>query len=274
MARSSLVLVQGYGHRSVPTSVGAVHVLEKRGGGPLPPIVLLHGLSAAGVHYYRVLKHLAPFSRVLLPDLPGHGFSDTPVPMDEPTLMTGLFEALDQLLDVPAVLCGNSLGGYTALRYALKRPEKVRALVLASPAGASMGEDELSLLRAQFKLDSHADALDFTDALFARRKRSRHLYAYGVRRYFALPQTQAVVDGMSLSHLFRAGSLEHLTMPILLLWGGAERILPESHLRFFEANLPKHTLVERPPHWGHSPFLDDPAGFGKRLVSFVKARVR
>lgn len=271
MARSSLVLVQGYGHTRVRTSVGAVHVLEKHGKGKLPPVVLLHGLSAAGVHYYRVLKHLKSVSRVMLPDLPGHGFSDTPEPMDEAHLLRGLFEALDALIDRPVVLCGNSLGGYTALRYALKRPQNVRGLVLASPAGASMGQEELEVLRAQFRLSSHADALDFTDALFARRKKSRHLYALGVKRYFDLPQTKAVLSGMSLSHLFSAGTLSHLPMPILLLWGGAERILPEKHLRFFLENLPKHTIVERPPHWGHSPFLDDPKGFARRIVLFAGA---
>ncbi len=126
------------------------------------------------------------------------------------------------------VLCGNSLGGYTAIRYALARPEKVLGLVLASPAGASMGAEELPVLRERFRLSSHNDALDFADALFARRSRIRHLYAVGLRRYFKLPQTLAVLDGMSLSQLFIPGQLQALAMPVLLLRGGAERILPPS----------------------------------------------
>lgn len=264
-------MVQGYGHRSIATSVGKIHVLEKSGDGPLPPVVLLHGLSAAGVHYYRMLKHLGQVSRVMLPDLPGHGFSDTPHPLDETSMLAGLFEALDALIDRPTVLCGNSLGGYTALRYALARPEKVLGLVLASPGGASMGAEELLVLRERFRLSSHRDALDFTDALFARRSRIRHVYAMGMRKYFTLPQTLAVLDGMSLSHLFTPEQLSHLDMPVLLFWGGAERILPESHLEFFKANLPKHTIVERPANWGHSPFLDDPRGFAERVVAFTRA---
>jgi len=262
--------VQGYSHRYVPTSVGRVHVLEKKQRGPLPPLVLLHGLSSAGVHYYRMLKHLSQMSRVLLPDLPGHGFSEAPPKIDEASMMAGLFETLDRLIDQPAVLCGNSLGGYTALRYALARPHKVVGLVLASPGGASMGAEELAVLRDRFRIKNHTAALDFTDALFARRSRIRHVYAMGLRRYFSLPQTLAVLDGMSLSHMFVPGQLKVLTMPVLLLWGGAERILPPSHLQFFTDNLPAHTVIERPPNWGHSPFLDDPRGFARRLVAFAK----
>ena len=270
-ARSSLIAVQGYGHVFIPTSVGKVHALEKRQDGPLPPLVLIHGLSSAGVHYYRVLKHLSQMSRVILPDLPGHGFSPLPKVMDEPSMVSGLFEALDALIDRPTVICGTSLGGYMALRYALARPEKVLGLVLASPGGASMGEDELKRLRERFRISNHHDALDFADALFARRSRIRHLYAMGLRRYFKLPQTLAVLEGLALSQLFTPGQLKSLAMPVLLLWGMAERILPASHLQFFTENLPSHAVIERPPNWGHSPFLDDPRGFAKRLVAFSSA---
>src|SRR4051794_30043203 len=109
LARTSLCLLQGYSRRYVQTSIGRVHVLETRGKGRLPPLVMLHGLSSAGVHYYRMLKHFSGVSRVLLPDLPGHGFSDTPARFDEASMLFGLFDALDQLLDRPAILCGNSL---------------------------------------------------------------------------------------------------------------------------------------------------------------------
>jgi pimeloyl-ACP methyl ester carboxylesterase len=269
LARTSLCLLQGYSGRLISTSVGRVHVLETVGKGNLPPLVLLHGLSAAGVHFFPLLRHFKQMSRVVVPDLPGHGFSDTPAQLDEASMLDGLFEALDQVIDRPSLLCGNSLGGYTAIRYALARPEKVAGLLLASPAGASMGPDELLALRERFRLASHQDALDFADALFARRSRIRHLYAMGLRRYFALPQTLAVLDSMSLTQLFTPTQLQSLAMPVLLVWGGAERILPATQLQFFQANLPTHARIERPPQWGHSPFLDDPRGFAKRVVAFA-----
>ncbi len=244
-------------------------MLERNHGGSLPPVVLLHGLSSAGVHYWQVLRHLDGAARVILPDLPGHGFSDTPATMSAENLLAGLTEALDAVLDQPAVLTGNSLGGYAAIRYALARPEKVAGLLLAAPAGAAMDAEQLQTLRARFTLKSHSEALRFADALFALPKRSRHLYALGLRRYFALPQTRAVVSAMQPAILFTPAELARLTMPILMLWGEAERILPESSLEFFRAHLPAHARIQRPKRWGHSGFLDDPRGFAEHVLRFA-----
>jgi len=266
---ASLRAMQGYDRRWVPTSVGRVHVCERHGQGRLPPLVLMHGLSSAGVHYLRVTWHLKNTSRVVLPDLPGHGFSDMPAKLDGDTLQRGLIESLDAVIQEPAILSGNSLGGYTALRYALARPHKVRALMLAAPAGAGMPAADLEALRARFCLKSHADALAFVDALFHRRKLSRHFYAVGLRKYFALPQTVAVLAALQAAILFTPDELARLSMPILFLWGESERLLPQLCLDFFKQHMPRHTVFEHVPGWGHSGFLDDPKGFAQRLMRFA-----
>jgi pimeloyl-ACP methyl ester carboxylesterase len=238
-------------------------------GASLPPVVLLHGLSSAGVHYLRVTPHLRAFSRVVLPDLPGHGFSQMPPRLSGEQVLQGTYESLDAVIDEPAIVAGTSLGAYVAIRYALARPRKVRALMVAAPAGAAMSPDELRTLRARFDLKSHADALAFVDALFARRVPFRHIVAMGLRKYFSLPQTLAVLAELDAVHLFTAEQLGHLEMPLLFLWGDAERILPPSNFEFFKANLPAHARIERPRGWGHSGFLDDPRGFGARLTAFA-----
>ena len=245
--------------------------MERIGEGMLPPIVLLHGLSSAGCHYLQVTRHLAGTSRVLLPDLPGHGFSDVPKPLNGTSLLAGLIESLDALIDRPTILAGNSLGGYTALRYALARPDKVAGLMLVAPAGAAMCETDLQALRARFTLKKHADALTFVDSLFHKNKSlyKRHLYAMGLKRYFQLPQTLAVLEEMQLPRLFTAEEIRSLCMPLLFIWGESERLLPKVCLEFFEAHLPKHSLIEHAPGWGHGGFLDDPKGFAKRLLRFA-----
>ena len=106
--------------------------------------------------------------------------------------------------------------------------------------------------------------------MLARRSWIRHLYALGLRHSFGTPKTLAVLESLHLSHMFTPGQLQALKMPVLLLWGGAERILPETHLEFFRQQLPAHTRIERPPGWGHSAFLDDHRGFAQRLVRFAR----
>ena len=71
--------LRGYRTRRVPTSVGTLHALEARGRGALPPVVVLHGLSAAGQYYESLLERVRPHvRRVIAPDMPGHGYSATP----------------------------------------------------------------------------------------------------------------------------------------------------------------------------------------------------
>jgi pimeloyl-ACP methyl ester carboxylesterase len=47
-------------------------------------------------------------------------------------------------------------------------------------------------------------------------------------------------------------------MPIRLVWGARERLLPPAHREFFARYLPGHARIECPPDFGHAPFLDRP----------------
>jgi pimeloyl-ACP methyl ester carboxylesterase len=59
-------------------------------------------------------------ARIVIPDLPGHGFSDAPPSLDAQGFQQGVLDALDAVTAAqPALVFGNSLGGYAALRYAL-----------------------------------------------------------------------------------------------------------------------------------------------------------
>lgn len=269
LARTSLRL-RGYSSRLLATSVGRVHVLDVQGEGRLPPLVLLHGLSSAGVHFLPMLGLLRrSVSRLIIPDLPGHGFSDTPSRFDAQSLQQGLFEALDALTPQPSLLFGNSLGGYGAIRYALARPERVKALLLASPGGAQLSEAEVTQLRARFRLGNHGEALEFIDAVLAKPSPLRHAYAWGLRRQLRRPEVEAVLQAISADQLLTAADLRSLTPPLLLLWGQADRILPSSNLAFFREHLPAHAQIHEPPGWGHSPFLDDAPALARRMLQFA-----
>ena len=80
------------------------------------------------------LAPLLPGRRLLIPDLPGHGGS---APLPAPSTRGLRRRASPGLLDEPVGVVGHSLGGVVALRLAERRPELVRALVLAAPAGIS-----------------------------------------------------------------------------------------------------------------------------------------
>lgn len=269
LARTSLHL-NGYRSRRVATAAGRVHVLEARGGGPLPPVVLFHGITSAGVHFLPLLHRLRGRVRHLIaPDAPAHGFSDAPPVMRPEMLKDAMIEAMDAVIREPCVVFGNSMGGLAAIHYALARPERVRGLILCSPSGAYMDEADLRRFVRGFDLDSHEDALDFVDRLFARRNRMRHLFAWGVRRNFSDPRVKKLLSATAPGDLLRPEQLAALRMPVLLLWGRDERILPRDHYEFFRRHLPAHTRIEEPDGLGHAPYLDDPRAVARQILTFA-----
>jgi 3-oxoadipate enol-lactonase len=112
------------------------------------PIVLVHGLGGAAANWVELAPLLAENHRVLVPELPGHGGS-SPLPV-----VPNLAAFADRVALVaerekmaPAAVVGHSLGGVVGLRWALRRPDDVAALVLAGAAGISS-----TTLRAKYGL--------------------------------------------------------------------------------------------------------------------------
>lgn len=262
---------RGYRSESVATRHGAVHVLHARGHGLHVPLVVLHGLGAAGHLYEGVFEPMRPFVRsVLAPDLPGHGRSALPQGgADEFALAVA--EAIASRIDEPAVLFGNSLGGSTAIRIAHLRPDIVAGLFLLAPGGAPPAhEEELRRFLARFDLQSHGDALEFVDDLFAEPHPMRHLLAWGTRTKMGLPETRALVARIDRDAFLSPTHLGNLAMPVHLVWGGADRILPPEHLGFFRTHLPAHAALEVVPHYGHTPHIDHPLEVQGRLRRFME----
>jgi len=67
-----------------------------------------------------------------------------------------------------------------------------------------------------------------------------------------------------------ADHLASLGMPVYLIWGRGDDILPPSHFEFYRANLPAESEIETPPHFGHAPFLHHPGELADRLLSFMR----
>ena len=100
------------------------------------PLLLVHGLGGAAANWLALAPLLLPDRRVIVPELPGHGGSE---PLPAAPSLNAYADRLPLLLDAPAAVVGHSLGGAIALRLAIRRPDLVRALVLAGSAGISSG---------------------------------------------------------------------------------------------------------------------------------------
>lgn len=106
-----------------------------------PPLVLVHGLGGTIDNWRLVAPELARDHRVIVPDLPGHGGSESPrSPGGRPELdlyADAVLAVLELEEALPAAWIGHSLGGTIGLHAAARRPGAVRGLVLAAAAGIS-----------------------------------------------------------------------------------------------------------------------------------------
>ncbi|HWN34975.1 MAG TPA: alpha/beta fold hydrolase [Pseudonocardia sp.] len=106
-------------------------------------VVLLHGGgpgASAWSNFGRNLPVFAETLRTVAPDQPGFGRSGAPLPGGH--YFAHSADALAGLLDTLGIerahLVGNSLGGGTAVRFALRHPDRAGRLVLMAPGGLSM----------------------------------------------------------------------------------------------------------------------------------------
>ncbi|QDG50212.1 alpha/beta hydrolase [Persicimonas caeni] len=110
-----------------------------RVGGPedAPALVMLHGHMAHSIAYRRVWRRLAKSFRVIVPDLPGHGYDETfrglqMQPRIE-TLADWLFDLIDRSAEAPVHLVGHSLGASIAYEAGKESPSRFCSLTLVSP---------------------------------------------------------------------------------------------------------------------------------------------
>ena len=107
--------------------------LARSGSGP--PLVLLHGFTGSSETWAPHRAALGERYTTFAVDLPGHGGSDTP---NDPAryaldrFADDLIDVLDALGAERAAMLGYSLGGRAALRFAIRHPGRVAALVLES----------------------------------------------------------------------------------------------------------------------------------------------
>jgi 2-hydroxy-6-oxonona-2,4-dienedioate hydrolase len=125
-------LTEGGTSRFVQTKKWRIHYNEAGSG---PAIVLLHGSGPGASGWSNFSSNIRPLAdtfRVLAVDMPGWGKSDTATP-DDRDHVEALTLFLDQLGINRAAMVGNSMGGLTALRFAVEHPDRITHLI---PMGA------------------------------------------------------------------------------------------------------------------------------------------
>ncbi len=267
---------------------------REAGRGHRRAVLLVHGLAAGSATWAPVLAPLGRHMHVLAPDLLGHGHSDAPHSGDYSLggFATGLRDLL-VALDVDRVtVVGHSFGGGVAMQFAHQFPEFTERLVLVSSGG--LGHDLTLALRAA-SLPGTEWVLRSASSLTPRwMRRTVHRVAHavgnvpgsdldgvytawesfrdrGTRSAFvqtvrgALEPSGQRLDGAQRLHLLNE-------VPVLLVGGGRDRVIPVEHTEAAHERLPGSRL-EIFDQAGHFPHTEQPLRFAALLREFVDTTV-
>jgi len=95
------------------------------------PLVILHGLFGSSDNWVSVAKSISSSFTVYLPDLRNHGYSPHNDIHDYISLSSDIFELANELDLRNFFLAGHSMGGKTAVHFALRWPEMLNGLLIA-----------------------------------------------------------------------------------------------------------------------------------------------
>lgn len=246
--------LRAIGMRSSFVRVGPHRIHYFDSGGDGPPLVMVHGVASRAADAAPLYRALSRTHRVYALDLLGYGDSDRPRDSDysvrtQAAVVRGFMDALGI---AQADLIGVSMGGWVALTVAAEEPRRVRSLVLVSSAGvafpttlhtSSFSPRNLEELRASIALQTDRRIPEFILRDLLRRSRGK---AWVVRRSMSSMLTRRdLLDGR----------LSRVRMPVLLVWGTRDRIVPVSVAAALQRELP-HARLVRLEGCGHLAIIE------------------
>jgi haloalkane dehalogenase len=129
------------------------------------PVILLHGIPTWSFLYNDVIPLLAPYHRMIAPDLLGHGYSDKRDLFDRSLLAQTdmVIRLMDHLGIKRATLVGHDTGGGVALIMAICHPERVAQLVLTNVVAYDSWpiDDMIALGNPSWRSKSPKEVADF-----------------------------------------------------------------------------------------------------------------
>jgi pyruvate dehydrogenase E2 component (dihydrolipoamide acetyltransferase) len=242
----------------------------KRGEGSLAAI-LIHGFGGDLNNWLFNHESLATNRAVYALDLPGHGGSSKQVVSGSLQEFSEILSGFMSIVEVPrAHLVGHSMGGAVAMEYALAHPDRSASLILIASAGLGAeidGEyvDGFITASRRKEIKPHLEKL-FGDPSVLGRRLIEDILQYkrldGVEP--ALREIAAQFCPGGKQAVVLRDRLRELSMPILVIWGAKDRILPVSHAQ----DLPEHIQTQILPDAGHMVQMEAAAKVNRLIHSF------
>lgn len=253
-----------------------------------PPLVLLHGDGDSPAVWQWVIPELAREHQVFALSLPGHSDSDRPrIDYTREYMRDFVSAALEVLeLDRP-ILVGNSIGGQVSLWLSLAEPDRYPAIVLLDSSGLGWEVNpslameslpfagEFAIAAARSPFGGVMRSMTRVSQLFWRPDRARAPWLAEQRRLALVPgfldasiAAKRTVIGPWGQNEVLLDQLHRLTMPVLVLWGANDQVLPVSQAHAAVEQLPNGELAVI-ADCGHVGHVERPQEFLAAVIPFL-----
>jgi pyruvate dehydrogenase E2 component (dihydrolipoamide acetyltransferase) len=216
---------------------------------------------------------LAEGRRVIALDLPGHGGSAKELRgADAESFAVIIGQAADALGIERMHLVGHSMGGGIALSFALRQPARVATLSLI--ASASLGpEINAAFIEGFVRASRRREAVEVLGLLVHDPALVSRTMVEDVLRYKRLDGVPAALATIA-EEWFPQGqqrvglgeAVASLKLPVQLIWGREDRIIPVTHAEALAARLPVHIIEEA----GHLPHMEKASEVNRLLKLLIE----
>lgn len=240
-------------------------------------LLLIHGFPLDSAMWELQLQDLADVARVIAPDLRGHGRSDSvPGPYNMELFSKDIAGLLDYLsIDQPVVVCGLSMGGYIALDFYRRYPERVAGLILtATRAGADSDEGKAGRNKAVATVEG--EGIEPIIAGMLPKLMAPDSYEDDELVDFV----KEIMEGTSVEGMIGAlqamrdrpdstSTLAKIAVPTLIIHGEADQLIPiaEAEAMYRAIEEAEMVVIEDA---GHLPNLEQPDVFNDAVIDFLE----
>lgn len=234
-----------------------VHYVESPHNSHQSTLFLVHGLGTSSSSWTKILPSLVSRHRVVALDLPGFGLST--LPSGKGFLLLEEFDGIlhdfaEKVLPHRFTLVGHSLGGWLAMRFAVKHPHNTEKLILMNTAGIFYPGVESQA--ESFSLHSLDDLKTLLNAMWYRYPWYFKPFAKSILKDLLRRNVSSLVQTIKEGE-FMNSALSQLTMPVHVVWGDEDRLISAECVRIITQTLPD-TTVEHIERCGHVPQLEKP----------------
>jgi 3-oxoadipate enol-lactonase len=257
---------------------GLIIYYEVTGSGPA--VVFAHGLGGNHASWFQQVAHFAPHYTCIA--YAHRGFAPSswidggPDPADYGDDLAALIAHLG-LTDVRVV--GQSMGGWSAVEYALRRPAALKGMVLAATTGSidprRTGEPARSRLAAWQQFSEETAAVLFragihpaAGARMAEEQPAMHLLYRHIDDVNATLDKQALRRRLFTSRTRAPAELADVGCPILFVVGDEDVVIPPFAADAIAAVVPG-ARVAHVAAAGHSVYFERPAEFNRIVGEFI-----